>query len=407
MIEGNVLFSNKKYGKKDREIAKEKSKVVIERFNKWIVSFKYLLAQGEVDELFSDQSAAADSVIMHEEERVSKYQRLLLEVERTSVLRKKSELAKKQVLNHKIVLDLIDKHEENLNEFIATKEINELIKFPKSFDEFISYAYTESININKIYETVRKDTSLSESIISLVNNPSFCDSINKQVKNISDIKTAIGFIGIDRCKLLIPVLMMKPLLRWNDQNIKLIVPKVWQYSILTANASRKRLLDSGYKNPDEAFAIGIIRNIGHFIILNYFSQTFEKTMEEMITYYRDNGMREEYYACADITPKLRFLPKMFFELSDSLTRRIVEKIEWGHKTHLRHALLEDIDNVPVTERSVHGVALMQGRYYSIFNLMNASKVFQKPYATVFFADCLLSKNDQREISESNPGILNK
>lgn len=407
MKDSSILFSNKKYNEENQNLAKEKTKDVLERFNKWTVSFKYLLDQDEVDDLFSDQAAVADSVIMHEEERVSKYQRLLLEVEKKSVLRKQSLLAQKQKTNNKIVIDLINKHEENFRAFLEKKEVEELIKFPSSYAEFLAFAYTDGITINKIHDVVIKNTALADSIIALVNNPTFCHSINKTAKNIRDLKTAIGFIGIERCKMLLPVLMLKPLLKWNDSNTKLITPKIWQHAILTANATKKRLEDAGFKYPEEGFAIGLIRNIGHFIIMNYFTMTFEKTMEEIITYYRDNGMREEFYACADITPKLRFLPSLLSDVSEDLTRKIVNNIDWGHRPYLREAIIQDIDDTPVRERSLHSVALMQGRSFSIHHLMTKSNAFLKPYANVFFAHCLLSKDAQKGIASSNPGLLNK
>lgn len=407
MTDISDIISNKKYGEKDQEVAKKHSAAINERFNKWLVSFKFLLDQEEIDDIFSGQSEACDSIIVCESQRVSTYQRLLLDVEKNSVIKKQTELAIKQKLNNEVVKQIVAEHKQIMTDFIQGKEIDALIKIPHGFGDFVSFAYSESITITKLYEVVYSNSTLNEAILSLANNPSFCESIGKPVKNIRDTKTAIGFIGVDKCKILIPILMFKPLLKWTDTNTKLISPKIWQHMILTANATKARLAESGYKNPEEGIAIGLIRNIGHFIINNYFSLTFERTMEKMMTKYREKGLMEEYYACADISPKLSFLPEMLGELSNKLSLEIIHKIDWSNKIHLKNALIEDIEDKPVLERSLHGAALMQGRTYSVFNLMSKSKAFVDAHKTPYFAHCLLSKDAQKSISRSNPGIINK
>jgi hypothetical protein len=407
MTEKNILLSNKTYSEKDQQIAKKQSHAINQRFNKWLVSFKFLLDQTEVDTVFSNQSESCETIILSEKERVSKYQRLLLDVEKSSVIKKQSELAKKQQFHENIVKDLVSEHEKIFKQFIDSKEITELLKMPYGLSDFISFAYSESVTVTKIHDVVYTNLSLSETILSLVNNESFCKSINKPLKNIRDVKTAIGYIGVDKCKVLVPVLMLKPLLKWNDRNIHLIAPKIWQQAILTGNVTKKRLSDAGYKEPDEGIAIGLIRNIGHFIINNHYTRTFEKTMEKMMINYRENGLMEEYYACANIIPKMTFLPEMLGKLSEDLTTEIINNINWGQKNHLKIALLDDINDVPVLQRSTHGIALMQAKAYTSYNLMSKSKAFVAAHSNALFAHCLLSKDDQKEITKSSPGLINK
>lgn len=405
MSQACVILSERRYTDKAQLQAKEVTDKVNHRFNRWMVSLKHLLDQEDVDDLFSSHAEFADSVIMNEKERVTPYQRLLLDVEKNRVHEKKSELAAKQK-RHKLVVDEVkEKAIEMMNDKLSNPNMSKLVQFPDAFGDLMSFAYTPTINFKKLHVIAATNLGLSKALIDLANNDSFCKSLNKKPKNIDCFKTAIGFIGIDACKVLFPILMLKPLLKWSDSKNSLIAPKLWQHAVITANVARMRLEDEMYKEPAEGMVLGMVRNIGKYVVHNIFARTFEEALQVKMIYYRENGHMEEYYSCADISPKTGILPDMMDKWGDQLTLRIVNGIDWNRSLHLKQALIDDIENKPVLDRSIHGIALSQASAFSMFYLMNKSNAFLKEHHSGLFVNSLLSKEDYHGINKRTPARI--
>ncbi len=375
-----------------------------ERYAKWLVSIKYILDQSDVDNELSRQSEFCESVILKEAERVTDNQRLLLECETARVKEKRQLIIDRQKL-HKTVVEEISEHTKQtmlkrLSEMTVLKLFG---RFP-DWSYFLDVAYSPSLTFTKLGTLLMNDNQLKNNVMELINNPKFCSRLGKTPKGIQDPKVALGSLGMDNSRLLFPILMVKPLLRWNEKSTKLIAPKMWQYMILTANVTRARLVECGHKSPDQGMAIGVLRTMAHFAIANHFPQMFEDAMIEKMQHYRESNRREEYYACSEIKPTLGVLPDVIFELEKSLTRKVVESIEWSpFNIPMRNALLEDIDEVPILDRSDLGKALAQGVAYAIYDAMDRSGVFVDKHKPFWFANVQMPPDALKKIRESHPG----
>ncbi|MFC1503721.1 hypothetical protein ACFL53_05225, partial [Pseudomonadota bacterium] len=156
--------------------------------------------------------------------------------------------------------------------------------------------------------------------------------------------------------------------------------------------------------PDEGVLIGILRSIALFSVCNHFSNCFDEAKETLMQDFRERQLREDYFSCFDITPKLVFLPEIIQNWEKKVTRRIVDYIDWSPRNlHLKNALLEDIEDVPVLDRSVHGAALGQARAFSIYDMMSRSNGFESQHASFWLANMQLDGKMLADIRKQNPG----
>ncbi|WED23299.1 HDOD domain-containing protein [Vibrio sp. JC009] len=401
-----MLFSDKRYNEQAKEVARKITEKTNERYSTWLVSMKYLVDQGDVDSVLSLQGRYCDSVIFEEKERVTENQRILLQCEKLKVIERQAQIEERQQVIDKVVTRVALETEKMMTTRLAQLDVPKLLWGFPDFAHFASFAYSASLTFTKLGTLTTLSHSLRGSILDLVGNQKFCELMGKAPKSINDPKVAIGYIGIENCRKLFPVLMARPLLRWADKNTKLIAPKMWQHTVVTSNVARMRLEAAGYKEPDEGVLLGVIRTIGMFAICNYFSQIFEDALVDVMQNYRENEMMDEYFACTEVKPTLSVLPRIIHKLEKVLTRNIVEHIEWDRKVfHLRTALIEDLDDVPILERTLHGVALGQARTYSIYDIMQRSNAFVDKHKPFWFANVQLDGLALRKIEESNPGKL--
>lgn len=399
-----MLVTNRKYNQEATEIARKVSHLTQERHAKWLISLKYILDQSDVDNTLSRQTEFCESVILKEEERITQNQRLLLECESERVKERREALKDRQKVLSFVVNDIGKAAEKKISATLSNQTPLQLFgRFP-DFSYFLDTAYSPSVTYSKLNVLPTNDNRLRENILQLVNNQTFCDRIGKSVRSINDPQMAIGTLGIDNCRLLFPILMVKPLLKWHEAETKTIAPKLWQHMILTANVTRLRLESAEVKNADQGIVLGILRTISLFAVVNQFTALFEDALVERMQFYRSENMREEYYACAEITPNLSILPRIMLKTEKLLTKKVIEHIEWTpNNIHLRNALEEDLNEVPILQRSEWGQALAQAKAYSIFDTLDRSDAFVEKHKPFWFANVQMPPEALHKLRNSHPG----
>lgn len=381
-----LLITNKTYTPEANELAKKIYLSTRERHAKWMVSIKYILDQNDVDGVFSRQSEFCESIILKENERISHNQRLLLECEGSRVQERRKAFEDKQNTHMAVIRDIASLVESMMIKETEKLEINKLFTLFPDFSYFLNTAYSPSLSFGKLEVLTTNDSQLRRNLIDLVNDPKFCKRLGKSDFAVQDGRMAVGRLGVDNSRLLFPILMAKPLLKWGDPVTKNIAPKAWQHLILTANTTRMRLKQNDIKNSDQGIILGVLRSIGLFSIVNRFSQVFEDSLVAKMQEYREQDRRNEYYACADVKPELSILPQLILRLEKSITRKVVDSIEWSPTNiHLKNALLEDLDDVPVVERGEYGAALAQAQVFSMYDALERSKVFVEKQKLFLFS----------------------
>lgn len=401
-----LLVTNKKYNSEALAIAQKVNHLTRERHAKWLVSLKYLIDQSDVDSSLSRQGEFCDSVILNEKERITNNQRLLLECESERVQERRQAAEDKQKILGDVVNDVSNFAEQLMTETLTSMSVIKLFgRFP-DFSYFSSIAYSPSLSYSKLSVLTTNDNQLKNNVLELVNDPKFCTRIGKMARGVNDPQVAIGTLGIENCKVLLPILMVKPILRWHNPLTKAIAPKLWQHMILTANVTRMRLESAGVKNPEQGLLLGVLRTMANFSIVNQFPQLFEDALIEKMRYYRENNLRDQYYACAEVTPNLNLLPKLLVDLEPVITRKVVEEIEWGPNTvHIKNALLDDLEERPILERSEYGAALAQGQIYSIFDMLDRSGAFVDKHKPFWFAHVQMPPDALSQIRAKKPGRI--
>lgn len=401
-----MLLTNKRYTPQAREMAKRVTTEVSERYAKWLINPKYLIDQNDVDKRLSLQDRFCDDVIFDESDRITRNQRILLECEQSRVKEKQEKLVNKQ----KTLKSAVDKvamvADRMMCEKLASEEMNRLFGKLPNFGEFAAMAYSPSLSFAKLGELVTNSHQLTSTVLDFVNYTNTDARSPTASKGVTDAKVALGLIGIDNCSLLLPVLMARPFLKWSDKNTSHMAPKLWQHLMVTSNVTRMRLQETDAKAPEAGVLLGTLRTMSLFVMSNLSSQVFEDALVYVMTKYREAGFKEEYYACADIQPSLVFLPSVMRKMDKVLTERLLDCIEWHPTTiHLKNAIIEDLEEVEIEDRSAYGAALAQAYKFSIFDAMQKSEVFQDKHKPYWFATVQMPGTALTNIKTRSPGKL--
>ncbi|MEZ9352625.1 hypothetical protein AB4182_13785 [Vibrio splendidus] len=402
-----MLLAHKNYTPEVIEISRKVSINVVARFNRWLISPEYKLEQSTVDTLLSLENRYCDSVIFDESDRISRNQRILLRCEQDRVNAHREKVVAKQQTLRYVVEDVSNAATALMLEKLQGTLISTLFSELPDYNQFASVAYTPSLNFSKIHQVLDTSKLLSSNLIEFVSNPEFSEKYGRKSKVILDPKVAAQQIGIDNCRLLFPLLMSQKLIKWNDANIKHITPKVWQHLVVTSNATRIRLQDTSIKDPNVGILLGVLRVLPLFLICNHFSSIFEDALVKTMLGYREaSDKHDEYYACTEILPNTQFLETMVDQLDLKLLKNFVEFIDWSPGNQfIKEALLEEVNDIPVLERTVYGAALAQGRKFSIFEALDNSELFNVKHRPYWFSTVQMSITTIEQMQSRVPGKL--
>nr|OEE22033.1 hypothetical protein OAM_21855 [Vibrio cyclitrophicus ZF14] len=401
-----TIITNRRYSEEANAISGKVATVTRVRHARWLVNRKFVLDQDSVDKVLSEQARYCDSVIISEKERVIRHQRLLLECEIARVKDKMQKKAKRQRVHSSVVQQVLALTETMMQEeLLAMSPLQLFGRFP-DFSYFADIAYSPSLNISKLAELTNNDPNLKTEVLSLLGDTRFLDRLHRQPKRIKDSDVALGALGIENCVRLLPILMSKPLLKWRDPAIKNIVPKIWQYMMVTANATCQRLEAAGWRYPQQGLLLGVLHSLGMFAVVNQYPRFFHEALISKMQECREQQKRDEYYACAEVSLDMSVLPKLLVSLSNTLTQHILSTLSWSpNSLPLRYALEEDINNVPVLERGLLGVALAQGVAFSTYDSLKRSHVFVEKHKPFWFANVQMSAKSLDDLCQSNMGRL--
>ncbi|PHN83729.1 hypothetical protein CSB62_23340 [Vibrio splendidus] len=402
-----MLLANKNYTPEVIEISRKVSINVEKHFNKWLVSPQFKLKQTTVDTLLSLENRYCDSVIFDENDRISHNQRILLRCEQDRVSARREKVVAKQKTLRYVIDDVCNAASELMIEKLEQTLMSSLFSELPDFNHFASVAYSSSLNFSKLHQISAESRLLSSSLIEFVSNPEFTEKYGKKSKVVLDPKVAARQIGIENCKLLFPLLMSQQLIKWSDDNIKPIVPKAWQHLVVTANSTRMRLQETSVKEPDAGILLGVLRTLPLFVICNHFSATFEDALVKTMLGYRDaSDKHDEYYACTEVIPNTQFLESMIEILDTKLLKKLVDYIDWSpNNQFIKRAILEEVHDIPVLERSVYGAALSQGRKFSIFEALENSELFNIKHRPYWFSTVQMSVATMEQMQARIPGKL--
>lgn len=401
-----AIVTDRRYSDEANTIAEKVAQATRMRHAKWLVNRQFVLDQSNVDVSLSEQARYCESVINDERERVTRNQRLLLQCERDRVKDKLRQQEARQRIHAGVVDDILAETESLMSaQLLGMSPVQLFGRFP-DFAYFASTAYSPSLSVSKLSVLTTNDASLNSEVLSLMENAKFLERMKRRPMPLQDAKVAIGALGLDNCIRLFPILMSKPLLKWQEPVTKNIAPKLWQYMMVTANATCQRLRAAGWRTPEQGLLLGVLLSLGAFSVVNQYPRFFEEALMTKMQQYRESNARDKYYACADVALDVSRLPHVLASLAIPLTKHIVKTLHWTMATQsLKVALEEELNQVPVLERSLLGVALAQGHAFSIYEALESSGVFIEKHKPFWFANVQLSAKDLSILSNAHLGRL--
>lgn len=190
-------------------------------------------------------------------------------------------LLKERIYKTLAVKDLV--RNENLRVLISG--INQIPVLPEFYYELEQLLEQPDVSINEIKKLITHDPALVAKILQLVNSAFFGFS-----KNITDLTQAISFLGLKIIKTLVLYLSVTESVNISPNLIR-VQNEIWHHSLKSASIARDIATELRFNQEeiDNAYAAGILHDIGKLVLLgydSYYNKVHTYSLENKITFHQ-------------------------------------------------------------------------------------------------------------------------
>lgn len=154
----------------------------------------------------------------------------------------------------------------DINDLI--KNLKEVPAMPTVIMRALNIMKDPSSSLKELAKIVSCDQSLSTKVLSLVNSAYYGFA-----QQITSVTRAISLIGMSKAKNIIITVAMRPML--TNQGDK----ELWKHSIMTAVGCEYLAKNYKIMDPDEAFVVGFLHDLGKIILNIKDALLYEKVKE--------------------------------------------------------------------------------------------------------------------------------
>ncbi|MBW3694653.1 hypothetical protein EK599_03045 [Vibrio sp. T187] len=393
----NKLASSQRYTAEAMCAAQDVVNINTKIYTRWLVSERYLVAPNEPSS--SHLPGYGENAILDEKDRVNAHQRILLGCEKSKVIDRVESLKKEQV------------QLEDIKEEIQAEIIKALIKDIRSNQAVGSICDTDKLS--ELMELLTHPHVDSEAMVSFaIRNHSIDFGLKKYMKRYFDSRaiegghpssrTAIGHLGIERCRDIFPTILIRSRFDKGSELHKFVYRKLWHQVELMSNSISSRLECAEVDDKVVSSLFAILYTLPSFVIVEKYSQFYDEVYAKKLYEYRSLKDATKYNMCLTLKPTL-CPASVIYKFEKVVRKQLLSSLKFGsHLEPMKVAFLEDLKNQPIIDRSLFGMALAQGKAYTMWRVLEGYKLTKKNHKPLWFGFFQMDKTALSSINERFP-----
>ncbi len=351
------------------------------RFSRWLINANYAIDEDLRGGLFMDINQTVDVQAKKAIDDIET-QRKLLAIEKDKTFERERNKALLKEDSRQASLLLSNQTYIELKKYITnTPQIVKDLKLDIRINDLLSYLYGNKVSYDILSKLIASDRSLSDNFIAMTNDSTFCKTINRKPREITCLRAALGFVGIEGLKIIIPTLIIKKRINFSAE-LSLAGLKMWSFITTLSNTVRFLLKSNGHDNSNEleGYLLALSYSLGIITIYNQFGSAVAESRNELLKKLKAiPAKRHLYDAMLYAKPSQTILPQLFKEYGDSLALDLTDYFNVDTVPVLRSAITEQKLRKPVIDRNAHSIALKQGLHFSKFILLRKGRIFDNKH----------------------------
>jgi len=328
-------------------------------------------------------------------------QRILLAVEKERVERelKEKQLEKKRnaLLTRYFQQLLLSTINDKLQD--TPTVLSEQLQMRESSIDLLIELIAKEPSYSSLAELLDLNPSTRNHIINLVANDDFMALLGKEKYILQDARAAIGRIGTDVLRYLIPSLIFKYRINTFNQHNRFFAKKLWRYQLTLGQACTSLMKECGYRKPFEGQLLSAMCNFAYAASFQQYLESFESVRINCIAEAREKGEKIKHDFFFDIKSDPASLQALLLAKSDLKMSVLLSKQAFPKKfIHLLNALKEEVDAVAFEKRSKIGKILFQAIHFAKYDQLRASRLFKQEWLDDYLVFANIDQETFRNLS---------
>jgi len=330
-------------------------------------------------------------------------QRILLGVEKERMQRaleeKKLQKKRNALLTRYFQQLLLSTINEKLKE---TKVIvSEQLQLRENSIDLLIELLAKEPSYSTLADLLDLNPSTRNHVINLVANDDFMALLGKSKYVVQDARGAIGMIGIDTLRYLLPCLIFKYRINAFNQHNRFFAKKLWRYQLTLGQACTSLMKEDGYRKPYEGQLLSAMANFAFAASFQQYLVSFDSVRKNCIAEAREKGEKIKHDFFFELKSDPASLQALLIAKSDLKMSALLFKEAFPKRfIHLFNALSEEIDNIDFDARSKLGKILYQAIHFAKYDQLRASRLFKpewlEEYLSLAHIDSAVFKDLSRQ-----------
>lgn len=326
--------------------------------------------------------------------------RILLDVEKERVMRVKADKRLTEKRNalltryfQQSLLKVINHRLENSETVIL-----EQLQLRESTIELLKKLLAGEPRYSVLAALLDNNIGTRNRLLSLVASEDFMSALGRSPRQVRDIQSAVGLIGTDVLRYLVPAILFKYRINAYSQHNALFAKKLWRYEMTLGQTCTALMKAENYRRPYEGMLLSAMINFAYVASYQQYLSSFEVVRNACLDQAREKGEKLRHDFFYDIQTDAASLQALLVSQSTlQLSLSLSEKIFSKSFPHLVHALKEEVESIPFETRGKVGKILFKAVRFAKYDQLRASRLFKNEWLEQYMQESQIESDNYKSL----------
>lgn len=330
-----------------------------------------------------------DQLVLSSQDKSGWNQRILLDVEKQRVKRVEADKRLKNKRNALLMRYFQQSLLKVVNEKLENSDnvINDQLQLRESTVELLKKLLAGEPRYSVLASLLELNIGTRNRLLFLVGCENFMAELGRDPRNVRDIQSAIGLIGTDVLRYLIPAILFKYRINAYSHHNILFAKKLWRYEMTLGQTCTALMQQANYRRPYEGMLLSAMVNFAYVASYQQYLASFEVVRTACLDQARDRGEKDRHDFFYDIQSDSASLQALLVsQASLKLSLVLSENIFSKDFPHLVNALKEEVEQVAFEERTLVGKILFKAVRFAKYDQLRSSRLFKTQWLDEYLQD---------------------
>jgi len=326
--------------------------------------------------------------------------RILLDVEKERVMRVKADKRLTEKRNalltryfQQSLLKVINNRLENSDSVIL-----EQLQLRESTNELLKKLLAGEPRYSVLASLLDSNIGTRNRLLSLVASEDFMSALGRSPRQVRDIQSAIGLIGTDVLRYLVPAILFKYRINAYSQHNALFAKKLWRYEMTLGQTCTALMKAENYRRPYEGMLLSAMINFAYVASYQQYLSSFEMVRTNCLDQAREKGEKLRHDFFYDIQTDAASLQALLVSQSSlALSLSLSEKLFAKSFPHLVNALKEEVESTPFQTRGKIGKILFKAVRFAKYDQLRASRLFKNEWLEQYMQESQIESANYKSL----------